>query len=541
MLGPAFTRSGREPPSQLVLSAVLAAALLTAAPAAAQVQVQPLAAPDLFSIGAGPSDLPSDLWRGSSQALARAVISQVGDKPLSPSATALARHVLAAGANAPEGAGDDPELAAARARALFKLGDAAGAQAIAERTPSLAQKPALSQVAAEAALIRGQEDKACAIGDALTTGRDAAFWLRLRAFCQAKAGETAAAQLTLDLASQQGQAPDYARLMAAMLAGTDAGAGALGDGLDYALSRRVAAAWPQALPTAPAPIIVVVAHDSTAPPDSRLAAAARAARLGFPAPEAYALIAPPPADVASANRPDAAGEAALVALAGAASDPATKEAAVIALLARAADTPDFVALARLAAPAIAQLLAARTSLREPAVFAMASAAAGDLPSARAARSLVGTAGPPPAPLDLAMLDALIAAASGQPTAETVAALDMAAGSAGGAGASRAAAGVALLAALGAPLGPQVRFDLANADLGPGRLSAGQRLALDAAARAGRMGDTALYAIKAAMDAGPAGPAPADRAALVQALGQAGLKADAQAMAVEGLLALQARP
>ena len=246
MLGPAFTRSGRQAPNPLVGACAFAMAgicLLEAPSASAQVQVQTLAAPDLFSVGTGPSDLASDLWRGSSAALARAVIPQLGVKPLSPAAAALARHVLSAGANAPDGAGDDLELAAARARAVLQLGDALGAQVIAERTPSLAQKPALSQVAAEAALIRGQEDKACTVGDALTAGRDAAFWMRLRAFCQARAGDTAAAQLTLDLALQQGESPDYARLMAAMLAATDAGAGSLGDGLDYALSRHAASAW----------------------------------------------------------------------------------------------------------------------------------------------------------------------------------------------------------------------------------------------------------------------------------------------------------
>ncbi len=541
MLGPAFTRSGREAPNTLLATAA-ACVLLLAGKASAQVQVQTLAAPDLFSIGSGPSDLPGDLWRGSSASLARAVIPHIGSRPISPAAAALARHVLSAGANAPEGGGDDAELAAARAGALLTLGDALGAEVIAERTPNLSQKPALSQVAAEAALVRGQDDKACAVGDALTTGRDGAFWQRLRAYCQARAGQAAAAQLTLDLNQQPGQSPDFGRLIAAMLAGTDGGAGALDDGLDYALSRRTAPAWPAALPTASAPVIVAVAHDPMAPAAARLEAAARSARLGFPASEAYGAIATPPTDVAAANQPGAAGEAALLALAGSTSDNAIKEAAVIALLKRSADATDFQALSGLTSPAIAQLLAARTMLKEPALFAEAAAVAGDLPSARAARSLVGSAGPPPAPLDLALLDALIAAATpGQPGGETTPAIDASAGPAGAPSASRAAAAMALLAALGAPLEAQARLDIATSDLGPARLTASRRAAMEAAARAGRIGDTALYVLVAAFEGGASGPAPADRIALVQALAQAGLKSDARALAVEGLIGLQARP
>ena len=167
MDGPAFTRLGPMAPNAVRLAAVALALapVLAAAPAAAQVQVQTLAPPDLFSIGTGGSDLPSDLWAGSSGALARAVLPVLGTRPMSFAATSLARRVLAAAANGPEGVGDDAGLAAARAGALLALGDVAGVQTITDSTPSLPQKTELSRVAAEADLILGQDDKACAIGD----------------------------------------------------------------------------------------------------------------------------------------------------------------------------------------------------------------------------------------------------------------------------------------------------------------------------------------------------------------------------------------
>ncbi len=531
----AFTRSAPKAPRL----GALAALLLAATPAAAQVQVQTLAAPDLFSVGAGPSDLPGDLWQGSSSALARAVIPNLRPTALSPAALALARHILSAGANAPEGAGEDADLAAGRADALLQLGDAPVVEVIADHTPNLEQKTALSQVAAEAALIDGKEDKACGIGESLAEGRDMAFWLRLRAFCQARAGQAAPAQLTLDLVQQQSRSPDYDRLMAALLAGTDAGAAALDDGLDVALSRRVAiGGLVPALPTAAAPAAVAAARDAAATPPMRIEAAARAARLGFPTPDAYALTAPIPATVAAADQPGAAGEAALVALADTASDFSVKDEAIVALLRRAGGGAEFEALARLARPAIDQLLAAQAVLRRPGLIVQASVASGDLAAARTARAQVAKDVPA---LDIALLDALIAAGAGRFNGGAVEALDAAGLGADAAGRARTGDAIALLAALGAPVSPVARFNLAARELAPSRAPPARLMALDLAARSARMGDTALYALTIAAGAGAGGLAASDRAAVVRALDQAGLKADARAFAVEGLLALLTRP
>ncbi len=563
----------------------LALAVLAAGPALGQeqapVQVQTLTAPDLFSAGAPDDDLPSDLWKGSSAALARKVIPQVASQPLSPAAAALARHVLGASASAPDGAGDDAELAGRRALALLALGDTDVVESITARTPSLSQKALLSQAAAEAALIKGEEDKACGIGDALAQGRGQVYWLRLRTFCQARAGQTAPAQLTLELANQQGRDPDFSRLMAAMLAGGDGGSPVLDNGLDFALSKRVASGWAQALVNAPAPIAVAAAKDAALPPDARLVAAARAARAGFIVPAAYdaAPLAPPTqapvaaaptapptgsaqdasaqdvsaqaapatptaldplANLATANQPGAAGEGALVQIAAGANDMTLKEQALIELLKRARSWNEFQTLARLAEPGIKTLLAAQAVLREPVLFAQAAAAAGDAVSAKAARGQAGQLAPPPASIDLELLDALIAAASRKPDAATVQALDGELARPDGAGRDRAGKALALLAAEGAELGPQARLDLSGADLGA-LPAAGRLQALELSAGAGRTGDVALYVLSLVMDAGQDGLTPAARAEVVHALRQAGLKADAQAFAVEGLLGLQTRP
>lgn len=537
---------------------------VSAGPALQPVEAQPLAPPDLFSVGADAEGLTGELWAGASPALMRQVIPQLATQPVSPATAALARRLLSAGANGPAGAGEDAELAGARLMALLRLGDAAAVQAIADRTPLLAQRPALSRAAAEAALILGEDDKACAIGDGLANGRDGVYWLRLRAYCQARAGQGAAAQLTFMLAEQQAHGADYARLMQAFMAGKPDGAPALDNGLDFALSRKAAEDWTSGLAKAAPAIAVAVARDPAAPAPARLEAAARAARLGLPVKDAYAAAAPPPSPpppppaagadagagdapaaaaappvppspseiAAAADTPGPAGEAALVALADTASDWTVRQAAVTALLKRARSGAELAALARLVAPDMGQLAAANAVLQDPRLFAAAAAAAGDAASARAARTQAGQAPGAGHAIDLALLDALIAAASGQPApAELMQALS----------AAHADAAAAILSGLGAPLGPEARFGIAGAGLGPTHLPPGRLIALQAASAARRIGDTALYALMAASESGPSGPAPGDRAVLVRALDFGPLKADARAFAVEGLLDLIVAP
>ena len=222
----------------LVIAAVLA---LVAVPAMAQVEVATLAPPDYFSLGDRDSGLPANLWRGTSPAIARDVIPLIGRKPLSPASAALARRVLGAGVAGPEGAGRDPDVAAARVQALLALGQSRVAWAAVERAPGVPANVNLAQAAAEAALIAGQDDTACKVSDQLSVGRGELYWLRLRAFCQARAGQMDAAQLTLTLASEKARDPVYSRLMNALLAGSgDPGAASLRNGLEYSMSRRLA-------------------------------------------------------------------------------------------------------------------------------------------------------------------------------------------------------------------------------------------------------------------------------------------------------------
>ena len=226
--------------------AVLAAALLLTAQAAAaqapppEVGVTSLAAPDAFSTAGRDTGLPRDLWRGASLKTARTVLPLMSTRPLSPAAAALARRVLAAGAQGPEGVGPDPDLVAARAGGLLAQGDPKAAAELLAHARGADRDPDLARVSAEAALLAGDDARACAVAQGLASGRDDPYWLRLRAYCQAMAGQGAQAQLTFDLAQAQAKDPIFARLMGAKLTGAvKAGPASLRNGLDYALSRNL--------------------------------------------------------------------------------------------------------------------------------------------------------------------------------------------------------------------------------------------------------------------------------------------------------------
>lgn len=223
----------------LFAALIATGALAFAPPVAAQVEVIQLAAPDAFSTPGRDTGLSADLWAGTPIETARVVLPVLATKPLSPAAASLARRVLATGAKGPEGSTGDEVLAGQRAGALIALGDVAAATRILDRTPGLERNAELARVAAETALLAGDVARACAVAGGLGSNRGDTYWLRLRAFCQAEAGQGPQAQLTFDLAQAQARDAVYGRLMGARLSGAAPGAASARNGLDLALSRAL--------------------------------------------------------------------------------------------------------------------------------------------------------------------------------------------------------------------------------------------------------------------------------------------------------------
>jgi hypothetical protein len=466
-------------------------------PPAPPIVAQPLQTLDLFSSGRD-TGLGPDFWRDSSADLAREVIPTLADRRLSPAGVALARRVLANAATAPGDAGGDASLAAARVRALLALGDAADVGAILDRTPGLAGDAALSQLAAEAALITDQPDKACQIGDGLTAGRDGLYWLRLRAYCQARQGKGPQAQLTLAIAGQSGAGADYERLMGALLdSHASPGPAALSDGVDYAISQQLQLDLTPALATAP---LAIAEHVRAQPP------------APSPPPTPGGAPAPPPAP--------------------------PSEVAVLAALHDAKTQSDFVAAAKGQADVIAALVQAKTPLSAPLQIADGALAEGDVASAQMIRLSLAQDSAPGA-TDLAILDAALAIASDKLDPKV---LDQLAqiGAAVGVDRTRAQAAAAIYAAYAGAAAPTARAALTDFDIGHGAGTDSLFLALDLAAQIPARGDVAMLTLKLAETGGADGPVAADRVWLERALARAGMVANAHDFALEGLIALQSR-
>lgn len=300
--------------------------MLAATPAAAQVEVVQLAAPDAFSTPGRDTGLPADLWNGAPVETARAVLPLLATKPLSPASAVLARRVLATGAKGPDGSAGDEALSGARASALIALGDVTAAARILDRAAGLERNAALSQAAAESALLTGDTARACSIAEGLSTGRGEAYWLRLRAFCQVEAGQGAQAQLTFDLAQSVARDAAYGRLMAAKLSGSPPGAASLRNGLDLALSRSLNLDLTAATPS----LAVAAATGGADPATPRFDTTAIDAQIGG---LAQAVV---------AGLPPEGGVSALIAAASDATDPKTRprlQAAAVLLAALANDLP----------------------------------------------------------------------------------------------------------------------------------------------------------------------------------------------------------
>lgn len=528
--------------------------------ASAQVQSQALKPLDLWSAGGRDTGLPDTLWKDTSPDLARQVLGVLPDRPLSPAMATLARRVLATAAAAPDGAGSDAGLAALRIRALVSLGDLAAAEQVLSRTPSIEASEALSRMKADVALLNGRDQDACDAARNLQQGRDGQWWLKLRALCGYVDKQPAAAQVALDLWRQGGgKAPAFERLLSAAINGLDPGKPSVDDPMVYALSRRLGLDLAPLASTAPMPIAAAMARDPNTPPAARLEAMSRALRLeAFPVQtvrEAYlaaegvttapAGTAPPgwnaatrplPTLAQASADPGATGEAALFAIAMTSHDMGEREAAISALLGRSKTNIDYLALSRLASPAIARLAEDQPALRDPILFASASAMAWDVKTAQAIRSNIRLdSGAGATALDLALLDALIACRSSKGEGLALDQLVDRGGAGDPKARGRAQAAALLMAETGARMSPRSMAQFSAFELAPGKTSPARLAALDAAATDRRMGETALLALAVAEPAAQ-GLSTADRAAIAAALLRAGFKREASEVVAQGLIA-----
>ena len=522
--------------------AALAAGLAIGGPAAAQtsaIAVDALPQLDAWASGAlGPTNggLAPSLWQGSDPG-ALAILFDEGPRAYgSPAAAALAARALQSSSRSPGGGAAAQDAVRKRYGALGRLGAADALAAMV--TGQAAADATILQFGVQAELARGADEAACGKAEGLLAGETPPpFGFRMRAFCLARDGDAAGAELALEIGRQSNAADPFVTAAIDTMLGRarTPPAGRFDTSFNAALS--IAAKLkpgPNALNGSSSLALVRIARDAAAPPSLRYGAAVMALRYGLIDPTTAktairaSLEAPPPAPAQKGAKPAPAPvqplALALKTVETAAAGP--DRARALATAVRRADTPGAaLTVARLFRADMGQIAPAVDLADVAAAFAKAALLTGDSARAASWRAV--------APQETtAALDAALAAA-GQ--ADLASAIDRRI-AAIGASAPAAARDVRLLAAIGAPCSDTAAaFAAANAPPAPTPADPAKLAALAAAQAKGALGETALRAANLAAD-GAHRLDPAALAAIIQALRAVGLEGDARALGVEALAA-----
>ena len=506
----------------------------------------------------GNGGLPSTLWQGSQLSLLAALLPKLSAST-SPALQSLARRLLASSAAVPEGAAEGPSLLSLRVAALDRLGFTREASALAQAAPGQLTDAAFLQASRDAFWLSGNTKSACGRLNALAAAARDQAWAKAKAFCSALAGEHEAASISADLLREQNvaDAPFFA-LLAVINGEGDAKLTGLSNAPPLTLAMLRASNKPvpaDVLQGAPPASFAAVAGMANAAGPLHVAAAERAAAYGGVSPEdlakIYAAQTFSPEDLAKApsaakaNR-DGLGNALMYQAVAAEKVPAAEAEAIAAAFALTggAAVPPPLWLQRLYGRPLLRIAPGPGVIWFADKATRAYLAANDVGNARAWAALGDTdrvlsaPGSPPAGALLGRLMALADKDAAPPDGPTLAAWYKAADAVDGPERDqRTALLYALLEALGQPLPPDAWQAIAGAPSATsGTVPSPIVLhGLNAAAGAGHLGETVLYALLAFGEGGPATSDATTLGAVVSALKKVGLEADARAVAVEAAL------
>ncbi len=511
------------------------------APAPTGIDAAPLS--EIVNDGVGPLEgeagLGAELWRGTSRSLVETLILQVPNTE-SAAARSLMRRLLLTSALAPEGTGE-ADLIRLRAERLMAFGYAADAAALLSLTPAARMGESGAARLADALILAGALDRACALAK-----QNAAFAAdpageRLQILCALHAGDRDRAYFLYDLMREQ--RPEDPVFGSAL---------AIADG---------AANLTLPKDTPPSPLLLAMLTEGKATPPDAWFRSAEPALLPR-------LLAPPGASEARVGAAERAARLALIDAATLAAVYADLEASAKDREVAAAAAPDtprrraalYQAVQRATEPALRAKLIQR-ALGLPATNPMRTV------SARLYAPLLRTLTPNPDLGGLApdFARALILAGEREAARGWVM---LARANAADPGVAAQLPGLALLSALagdndpawnraarqfverprptpeGTRLAAIARLlpyatDAATPEAAPptgGFFDPGLGLALRNAAAARRIGETVLFALIALGDRGPALSDPGTLAEALLALRRIGLEGDVRALAIEAAIA-----
>lgn len=245
---------------------------------------------DAFSYGPlAPADgaLPETLWAGSNPATLDFLLSHAPSRPASPSLGQAMRRVLLSPGAKPAGA--DASLGGKKLLALARAGFVEEARMIATVATSGRGNLDVAEAEATLSLLGGESETACRRGASLSGGREGLFWVRLRAFCYARAGELDAFDLTVNLLRERGALePADEALFFSLLSKTPPKAmPPIQTALQYAAYKAAGFdITPPRIASAEGGVLAAIAADREASPALRIDAAEQAAAMGVIKPAA---------------------------------------------------------------------------------------------------------------------------------------------------------------------------------------------------------------------------------------------------------------
>ena len=227
------------------------------------------------------------MWEGMSRALLVRLLPQLPDRYDSPALHDLARRLLLSTAIVPPRAETEngSGLMAARIERLEAMGLSGAVAGMLGLVPGETSDPALLRILIDNRLLTGDDERACAVsaagGDVLT----GTYWEQFLVFCQARAGDGAAANFGVNLLSEAGtvEDPAFFRMVGALLTGGKAQVKSLPapTPLHLALARATRTKLPpDVLETESLAVLRALVDDPAVPDTVRLEAAERAVLAG---------------------------------------------------------------------------------------------------------------------------------------------------------------------------------------------------------------------------------------------------------------------
>jgi hypothetical protein len=226
--------------------------------------------------------MDENIWSGSQRADIETMLPRL---PLSSPDTAiraLSKKLILTKADAPSGTIKRP-LITIRIEKLLEAGltDEAAALAV---SASLKDDPDFARVQADAILSAGRAGDACGNATSLRQSEGSQFWLQLRAYCAAAAGDGATAEITRNiLDAQKLSDPAYNTLIDDVLAKAKKPPGAIAKPTSmhlFLLRRAGIAVGAEIAKHLGASANLLALRDPHNPPEARLAAAERVVKTG---------------------------------------------------------------------------------------------------------------------------------------------------------------------------------------------------------------------------------------------------------------------